>query len=171
MLVVFLIHIASLITLPNLSDTRYHLHMTERVNDTLLHRSCAAMSYLLYSFTRLPQHEYWGCWLSLVWLFINRLCESWYVVVIYCSHNVAAPMSLHCQEVSCYVDYNVSSPEQSLWQVVSNAHATLTHTHTYIQSVPKNPGLFWNAIAFQFLAQQHSKNMAWSRIFWRISKL
>jgi len=50
--------------------------------------------------------------------------------VICCSHDVAAPMSPNCQEVSCYIDYNVSSPEQSLWQVVSNLH-TRTHTHIH----------------------------------------
>lgn len=33
------------------------------------------------------------------------------------SHDVAAPMSPQCQEVSCYIDYNVSMPAQNLWKV------------------------------------------------------
>ncbi|RXG71608.1 Protein O-mannosyltransferase 1 [Armadillidium vulgare] len=33
------------------------------------------------------------------------------------SHDVAAAMSPHSQEVSCYVDYNVSMPAQNLWRV------------------------------------------------------
>lgn len=33
------------------------------------------------------------------------------------SHDVAAPMSPHNQEVSCYIDYNVSMPAQNLWRV------------------------------------------------------
>ncbi|KAI1292847.1 Protein O-mannosyltransferase 1 [Halotydeus destructor] len=33
------------------------------------------------------------------------------------SHDVAAPVSPHSQEVSCYVDYNISMPSQNLWKV------------------------------------------------------
>ncbi|KAF5281576.1 hypothetical protein FQA39_LY05111 [Lamprigera yunnana] len=33
------------------------------------------------------------------------------------SHDVAAPMSPQCQEVSCYIDYNVSMSAQNLWRV------------------------------------------------------
>ncbi|XP_050670281.1 LOW QUALITY PROTEIN: protein O-mannosyltransferase 1 [Leptidea sinapis] len=33
------------------------------------------------------------------------------------SHDVAAPVSPQSQEVSCYIDYNVSMPAQNLWQV------------------------------------------------------
>lgn len=33
------------------------------------------------------------------------------------SHDVAAPMSPHCQEISCYIDYNVSMAGQILWRV------------------------------------------------------
>lgn len=33
------------------------------------------------------------------------------------SHDVAAPMSPQCQEVSCYIDYNISMPAQNLWRV------------------------------------------------------
>ncbi|XP_065203314.1 protein O-mannosyltransferase 1 [Planococcus citri] len=33
------------------------------------------------------------------------------------THDVAAPMSPHNQEVSCYIDYNVSMPTQNLWRV------------------------------------------------------
>ncbi|XP_061527180.1 protein O-mannosyl-transferase 1 isoform X1 [Phycodurus eques] len=33
------------------------------------------------------------------------------------SHDVAAPVSPHAQEVSCYIDFNVSMPTQNLWKV------------------------------------------------------
>ncbi|KAG8509482.1 Protein O-mannosyl-transferase 1 [Galemys pyrenaicus] len=34
-----------------------------------------------------------------------------------CRHDVAAPLTPHSQEVSCYIDYNVSMPAQSLWRL------------------------------------------------------
>lgn len=34
-------------------------------------------------------------------------------------HDVAAPLSPHAQEVSCYIDYNISMPSQNLWRLVS----------------------------------------------------
>ena len=33
------------------------------------------------------------------------------------SHDVASPLSPENQEVSCYIDYNVSMPAQNLWRV------------------------------------------------------
>ncbi|XP_054945392.1 protein O-mannosyl-transferase 1 isoform X8 [Physeter macrocephalus] len=33
------------------------------------------------------------------------------------THDVAAPLSPHSQEVSCYIDYNVSMPAQNLWRL------------------------------------------------------
>ncbi|KAF7687319.1 protein O-mannosyl-transferase 1 [Silurus meridionalis] len=33
------------------------------------------------------------------------------------THDVAAPLSPHCQEVSGYIDFNVSMPAQNLWRV------------------------------------------------------
>lgn len=33
------------------------------------------------------------------------------------SHDIAAPMSPHNQEVSCYIDYNISMVAQNLWQL------------------------------------------------------
>jgi len=54
------------------------------------------------------------------------------MVVTCCSHDVAAPLSVHCQEVSCYVDYDISSPEQSLWQVVSFSRINLLLLISYI---------------------------------------
>ena len=33
------------------------------------------------------------------------------------SHDVAAPVSPQLQEVSCYINYNVSMPPQNLWRV------------------------------------------------------
>ena len=33
------------------------------------------------------------------------------------SHDVAAPMSPHNQEVTCYIDYNISMSSENLWRV------------------------------------------------------
>ncbi|XP_070581898.1 protein O-mannosyl-transferase 1-like isoform X2 [Ptychodera flava] len=33
------------------------------------------------------------------------------------SHDVAAPVSPYCMEVTCYIDYNISYPAQNLWKV------------------------------------------------------
>uniref|UniRef100_A0A9L0SGV5 Dolichyl-phosphate-mannose--protein mannosyltransferase n=1 Tax=Equus caballus TaxID=9796 RepID=A0A9L0SGV5_HORSE len=33
------------------------------------------------------------------------------------THDVAAPLSPHSQEVSCYIDYNISMPAQNLWRL------------------------------------------------------
>ncbi|XP_037348823.1 protein O-mannosyl-transferase 1 isoform X2 [Talpa occidentalis] len=33
------------------------------------------------------------------------------------THDVAAPLTPHSQEVSCYIDYNISMPAQSLWRL------------------------------------------------------
>lgn len=33
------------------------------------------------------------------------------------SHDVAAPMTPQSQEISCYIDYNISMPAQNLWKV------------------------------------------------------
>ncbi|XP_033209225.1 protein O-mannosyltransferase 1 isoform X2 [Belonocnema kinseyi] len=33
------------------------------------------------------------------------------------SHDIAAPMTPQSQEISCYIDYNVSMPAQNLWRV------------------------------------------------------
>ncbi len=33
------------------------------------------------------------------------------------SHDVAAPMTPHCQEVTCYIDYNISMKAENLWRV------------------------------------------------------
>ncbi|KAM9083561.1 protein O-mannosyl-transferase 1 isoform 2-T6 [Megaptera novaeangliae] len=41
------------------------------------------------------------------------------------THDVAAPLSPHSQEVSCYIDYNVSMPAQNLWRLVSVTPATM----------------------------------------------
>lgn len=51
------------------------------------------------------------------------------------SHDVAAPVSPHNQEVSCYIDYNVSMPAQNLWKVeIINREQTGDIWHT-IQSL------------------------------------
>lgn len=43
-------------------------------------------------------------------------------IALLCSsrHDVAAPLSPHSQEVSCYIDYNISMPAQNLWKLVSS---------------------------------------------------
>ena len=41
------------------------------------------------------------------------------VIDLCSSHDVAAPVTPQNQEVSCYIDYNVSMPAQNLWRVVS----------------------------------------------------
>lgn len=45
--------------------------------------------------------------------------SSVHETVWFCRHDVAAPLSPHSQEVSCYVDYNISMPSQNLWRLVS----------------------------------------------------
>ncbi|XP_054006271.1 protein O-mannosyltransferase 1 [Hylaeus anthracinus] len=51
------------------------------------------------------------------------------------SHDVAAPMTPQSQEVSCYIDYNVSMPAQNLWKVeITNKD---------------NVGIVWHAIQSQ----------------------
>lgn len=47
------------------------------------------------------------------------------------SHDVAAAMSPYSQEVSCYVDHNISMPAQNVWQVkLHNARDTGGYWHT-----------------------------------------
>lgn len=47
------------------------------------------------------------------------------------SHDVASAMSPFSQEVSCYVDHNISMPAQNVWKVnLINADATNNHWHT-----------------------------------------
>ena len=41
------------------------------------------------------------------------------------SHDVAAPLNPANQEVSCYIDYNISMPAQNLWKVVCMAVCVL----------------------------------------------
>ncbi|XP_074031169.1 protein O-mannosyltransferase rt isoform X2 [Leptinotarsa decemlineata] len=51
------------------------------------------------------------------------------------SHDVAAPLSPQCQEVSCYIDYNISMPAQNLWRVeITNRDQQGDNWHT-IQSL------------------------------------
>lgn len=47
------------------------------------------------------------------------------------SHDVAAPVSPHNQEVSCYIDYNISMPSENLWKVDiinKDTHGDVWHT-------------------------------------------
>uniref|UniRef100_A0A2K5PW37 Dolichyl-phosphate-mannose--protein mannosyltransferase n=1 Tax=Cebus imitator TaxID=2715852 RepID=A0A2K5PW37_CEBIM len=43
--------------------------------------------------------------------------NNWWIVKDPRRHDVAAPMSPHSQEVSCYIDYNISMPAQNLWRL------------------------------------------------------
>lgn len=51
----------------------------------------------------------------------GKQCFGKWSFLLYLSsrHDVAAPLSPHSQEVSCYIDYNISMPAQNLWRVVS----------------------------------------------------
>jgi len=47
------------------------------------------------------------------------------------SHDVAASMSPHNQEISCYIDYNISMPAENLWKVdIINRDSAGDHWHT-----------------------------------------
>ncbi|XP_074598197.1 protein O-mannosyltransferase rt [Brevipalpus obovatus] len=47
------------------------------------------------------------------------------------SHDVAAPLSPQHQEVSCYIDYNISMPAQNLWRIeLINKDETNGYWHT-----------------------------------------
>ncbi|XP_017891392.1 protein O-mannosyltransferase 1 [Ceratina calcarata] len=50
------------------------------------------------------------------------------------SHDVAAPMTPQSQEVSCYIDYNVSMPAQNLWRVEITNKDSVGDTWHAIQS-------------------------------------
>ncbi|KOC67579.1 Protein O-mannosyltransferase 1 [Habropoda laboriosa] len=50
------------------------------------------------------------------------------------SHDVAAPMTPQSQEVSCYIDYNVSMPAQNLWRVEITNKDSTDHVWHAIQS-------------------------------------
>lgn len=52
------------------------------------------------------------------------------------SHDVAAPMSPHAQEVSGYIDFNVSMPAQNLWRVdITNREAESETWKTILSEV------------------------------------
>lgn len=69
------------------------------------------------------------------------------------SHDVASSMSPFSQEVSCYVDHNISMPEQDVWQVrLVNPHDTGDHWHTInsqLQLIHLN-----SSLALRFSAKQ-----------------
>lgn len=58
------------------------------------------------------------------------------------SHDVAAPVSPQHQEVSCYIDYNISFPAQNLWRVeIANkdTEGEVWHTiHSHVRLVHVN---------------------------------
>ncbi|CAL1300761.1 unnamed protein product [Larinioides sclopetarius] len=60
------------------------------------------------------------------------------------SHDVAAPMSPQNQEVSCYIDYNISFPAQDLWKVEilnRETEGDVWHTiHSHVRFVHSTSG-------------------------------
>jgi dolichyl-phosphate-mannose--protein O-mannosyl transferase len=47
------------------------------------------------------------------------------------SHDVAAPVTPHNQEVSCYIDYNISMSAENLWTVdIVNSHLAGNKWHS-----------------------------------------
>ncbi|XP_013793858.1 protein O-mannosyl-transferase 1-like [Limulus polyphemus] len=58
------------------------------------------------------------------------------------SHDVAAPMSPQHQEVSCYIDYNISFPAQNLWKVEivnKDTEGAVWHTiHSHVRLIHVN---------------------------------
>ncbi|CAG2119979.1 unnamed protein product, partial [Medioppia subpectinata] len=69
---------------------------------------------------------------------IDRIKDGDYVQLIHGmsgralnSHDVAAPVSPQNQEVSCYIDYNISMPAQNLWKIkLLNSDETNGFWHT-----------------------------------------
>ncbi|XP_062938013.1 protein O-mannosyl-transferase 1 isoform X3 [Cynocephalus volans] len=52
------------------------------------------------------------------------------------THDVAAPLSPHSQEVSCYIDYNISMPAQSLWRLeIVNRESDMESWKTILSEV------------------------------------
>ena len=54
------------------------------------------------------------------------------------SHDVAAPMSPHNQEVTCYIDYNISMSSENLWRVdvVNKEQVKLAINICYLKNWP-----------------------------------
>ena len=46
-------------------------------------------------------------------------------MTFFSSHDVAAPLNPANQEVSCYIDYNISMAAQNWWKVVGPSHIAL----------------------------------------------
>ncbi|KAF6736319.1 Protein O-mannosyl-transferase 1 [Oryzias melastigma] len=96
------------------------------------------------------------------------------------SHDVAAPMSPHAQEVSGYIDFNISMPAQNLWRVdISNREAKsevwktilsevrLVHVNT--SAVLKMSGMSlpeWGFRQLEVVAEKtfktHSSGLGWT---------
>ncbi len=63
------------------------------------------------------------------------------------SHDVAAPMSPHNQEVTCYIDYNISMSSENLWKV------------EIINKEPGSEGI-WHSIGSQVRLIHHTTQQA-----------
>lgn len=57
-----------------------------------------------------------------IWIW-EMVLEDLRMLTLSYRHDVAAPLSPHSQEVSCYIDYNISMPAQNLWRVVSRVES------------------------------------------------
>ncbi|XP_035684770.1 protein O-mannosyl-transferase 1-like [Branchiostoma floridae] len=79
------------------------------------------------------------------------------------SHNVAAPLSPYSQEVTCYIDYNISLPAQNLWRVELVDGADEGDTWKSIQShirlvhVNTSAALKWKMLSTNKELQQEHK--------------
>ena len=47
---------------------------------------------------------------------------------MFVSHDVAAPLHPANQEVSCYIDYNISMAAQNLWKLVSGSFSLVVRS-------------------------------------------
>ena len=63
------------------------------------------------------------------------------------SHDVAAPMSPHNQEVTCYIDYNISMSAENLWRVE-------------VINKEQNPDGVWHSIGSQIRLVHQNSNQA-----------
>lgn len=80
-------------------------------------------------------------------------------VLCFIRHDVAAPMSPHSQEVSGYIDFNVSMPAQNLWRVVrSQSQRYIINIHIYSK---------WVLLCIVFIALQDVVNRESDREIWK----
>ncbi|KAH3800902.1 hypothetical protein DPMN_154545 [Dreissena polymorpha] len=97
------------------------------------------------------------------------------------SHDVAAPLTPQCQEVSCYINYNVSMPPQNLWkvQIINRAndnskwetiksHVRLVHVQT--NQALKTTGLSLPEWGFNQLEVATDRHMQQDATIWNVEE-